>query len=230
MHAFYVENTKNVKLGSNVDATYASIKHSCPSSCKLKGQGCYAMVGNVGIHSKKLEDGKATALQVAKEEAEAIKNSHKGKKIFGNFLRLHVSGDARTTSAVSVLVQAVRAWQARGGALAWSYTHAWRSVKRETWQQISVLASIDSFSEAKEAKLQGYTPAIVVSHFENDKAFFKNDTKWIPCPAQTKDNVTCSSCKLCLNDKKLKQINAGIAFSAHGVLKNKIIKRLNVLQ
>lgn len=230
MHSFYVENSKNVKLGSNVDVTYTSIKHSCPSSCKLKNQGCYAQVGNVGIHSKKLEEGTATPLQVAKEEAEAIKNSHKGKQIFGNFLRLHVSGDARTRPAVSVLVQAVRTWQARGGALAWTYTHAWRAVPRETWKQISTLASIDNFSEASEAKAQGYVPAIVVSHFENDKSFIKNDTKWIPCPAQTKETVTCSSCKLCLNDKKLKQINAGIAFSAHGVLKNKIIKRLNVLQ
>lgn len=229
----YVSNSKNRKLGKNVDCTYAPIEESCPKSCSLKNNGCYALYGYVGMVVNRLSKknkNKMTPLQVAKEEAQAIKNSHNGGQISGNFLRLHVSGDARTRAAVSVLARAVRAWQSRGGALAWSYTHAWRSVPRADWQQISTLASIDDFSEAKDAKKQGYVPAIVVSHFENDKSFIKDDTKWIPCPAQTKENVTCSSCKLCLNDKKLKALNAGIAFAAHGVSKNKIIKRLNVIK
>jgi hypothetical protein len=234
--ATYVINSGNSKLmGSNkVDATYVSIKGSCPSSCELKEKGCYAQLGNVGIHVIRLDkeaDG-MTALQLARSEAKAIDNAYKGGTIPENRdLRLHVAGESRTITGTKIINKAVGRWKNRGGNDCWSYTHAWRNVTREEWSNVSVLASIDSINDVEAARQQGYAPAIVVSEFASAKAFKMSGspTKWIPCPAQTKE-VGCTNCRLCFDADRLYNGNFGIAFSAHGVKKNQIKRKLNVIK
>jgi hypothetical protein len=232
----YVVDSGNVKIaGSNkVDATYVSIKASCPSSCNLKDQGCYAQLGNVGIHIHRMdkEAEGMSALQIARAEAKAIDSSYKGGSIPKNRdLRLHVAGESRTVTGTKIINKAVGRWKNRGGNDCWSYTHAWRNVPREEWSNVSVLASVDSISDVEDARQQGYAPAIVVSEFTNAKAFKMkgSSTKWIPCPAQTKE-VPCTDCRLCFNADRLYKGNFGIAFAAHGIKKNEVKRRLNVIK
>lgn len=121
------------------------------------------------------------------------------------------------------------------GEKAWSYTHAWKSIPRSNWSEVSILASIDSVKDASSAIKQGYAPALVVSQFETKKAFTLpgSDVSWIPCPNQTKPGdkeITCDKCKLCLNADKLFQQNKGIAFAIHGVRQDAAKKRLNVIR
>ena len=52
-------------------------------------------------------------------------------------------------------------------------------------------------------------------------ASIEDGVRWIPCPAQTRDDVTCDSCRLCWDDAKLRAINAGVAFEAHGSAKRR---------
>jgi len=224
----YVVNSKNVKISGTkqVDATYVSIG-SCPETCPFISGECYAMLGNVGVHVNKLEKNKSSIFY-AKEEAKAIDESYYSGKVPGAFLRIHISGDCRTKTAAKIVNAAVGRWKKRGGNKAWSYTHAWAHVPRKTWSNVSILASVESASQAKEAFQKGYVPAIVVAEFESDKAFYREGIKFIPCPAQTKSNVNCSSCKLCFDDSKLMERKTGIAFAAHGVRKNKV--KLKVIQ
>lgn len=232
--AIYVSDSKNVKIG-RADATYLSIDKTCPSSCPLKDTACYAQDHFVGMIVKRLEKEakKQSVLQVARAEAKAIDNAYVGGAIpKGIDLRVHVSGDSRTIAGSRIINHAIGRWKARGGNIAWQYTHAWNHVPRNEWSNVSILASVDNVSDVKKAKAQGYAPAIVVSEFETDKAFTipGSDVKFIPCPAQTKENVTCVSCRLCFNADRLYRDNFGIAFAAHGVKKNNIKKRLTVIQ
>ena len=222
-------------MGSQkVDATYASIKHTCPDSCSLKGEGCYAQtsfVGMVNIKNERRARG-ASALEVARSEARAIDESYDGGAVpLGRALRVHVAGDSRTLAGTRLINAALERWKKRGGGDVWSYTHAWRNVPRSAWSQASILASVESVADVPLARAQGYAPAIVVPEHLSERAYKLegSDVKWIPCPAQTRE-VGCSDCRLCFNADRLFEGNFGIAFSAHGVKKNNIKRRLTVIK
>lgn len=234
--AIYVADSGNRKiLGSKkVDATYASIRTSCPKSCPLMGDGCYAELGYTGITSHRLDkdaDGQS-ALDTARAEAKAIDSSYNGGEVpKGRDLRVHVAGDSRTLAGTRMIDNAVGRWVKRGGGKAWSYTHAWAHVPREEWKHVAVLASISSTSEVKTARKQGYAPAIVVAQHPSDKAYTLegSDTKFIPCPNQTR-SVGCTDCRLCFDANRLYEGNFGIAFAVHGVMKDKMKRHLTVLK
>lgn len=228
----YTKYSKNEKISSKnekVDCTYVPIEQTCPNSCPMKkDKSCYASVGYVGIHEKRTSEKSddLTALDIAKEEAaEIIKNIDSKSK----FLRLHISGDSSTKTGTKILAKAANKWIGNSNRIVWTYTHAWKKIPKDYWGKISVLASVDNTYEAKQAFYSKYTPAIIVDKFEGKKAFIKDDVKFIPCPAQTHDNISCASCKLCLNSDKLFALKTGIAFEAHGATKTKIKKRLNII-
>jgi len=232
----YVVNSSNKKLSkfNKVDATYASIQKTCPSTCKLKGEGCYAELGPTGIYAGRLdkEADNLTALQIARAEVKEIDSSYRGKEIpNGRNLRLHVAGDCRIPSGVRIINAAVGRWKGRGGKSAWSYTHAWDRVMRDEWSNVSMLASVDSIDEVPFARANGYAPSIVVTEHKSNKVYTLpgSDVKWIPCPAQTR-GVGCVECGLCLNADRLFAENKGIAFAVHGVRKNIIRRRLKVIK
>jgi hypothetical protein len=237
--AKYVSNSKNSKLGNKpVDTTYASINATCPNSCELKNNGCYASLSFVAIQVAKLDKSSigVSAVEAARHEARAIDESYGGGKVPSlRDMRLHVSGDSRTIKGSKLINSSVGRWKKRGGGDCWSYSHAWRNVPRSVWSHVSMLASISKPEEAVEARKQGYAPAIVVSEFSSPKAFTVpgSDVKYIPCPAQTSPggkDIGCTECRLCFNADRLYEKNIGIAFEAHGVKKNDIKRRLKMIQ
>lgn len=234
--AIYVSDSGNRKImgSKKADATYVSIKASCPKDCPLMGEGCYAELGYVGITSHRLDDEAKgfSPLEAARAEAAAIDNSYNGGDVpKGRDLRIHVAGDSRTLMGTRVINKAVARWKARGGGSVWTYTHAWKHVPREEWSNVSILASISSTAEVEAARAQGYAPAIVVPEHPSEKAFQLDgcDTKFIPCPAQTR-GVGCTDCRLCFNADRLHEGNFGIAFAVHGVMKDKMKRHLNVVK
>jgi hypothetical protein len=234
--AIYVSDSGNTKImgSKKVDATYAAIKNTCPNSCSLKNEGCYAQTSFVGMVNLRMERLAAgdSALSVARAEAKAIDVSYNSGVVpQGRALRIHVSGDSRTVAGTRLINHAVDRWKKRGGGDCWSYTHAWKHVKREEWSHVSILASVSSTNEVAEAKQQGYAPAIVVSEHPSEKAYLLpgSDVKWIPCPNQTR-GVGCTDCRLCFNAERLHQGNFGIAFAAHGINKASLKRKLNVIQ
>lgn len=234
--AIYVSDSGNTKImgTKKVDATYVSIKASCPKDCPLMGEGCYAQLSFVGITTHRLDEEAAgfSPLQAARGEAKAIDDSYKGGPVpTGRAMRLHVAGDSRTLAGTRLIRNAVKRWKKRGGGDCWSYTHAWKHIPREEWEEVSMLASVSNVEEAYEAQQKGYAPAIVVPEHPSDKAYKLegSDIKWIPCPAQTRE-VGCSDCKLCFNADRLYGNNFGIAFAAHGIKKDNIKRHLTVIK
>ena len=237
--AIYVSDSGNSKLmgSQKVDATYSSILHSCSPTCPLKDKSCYAQNSYCGLvnHRNERRARGADPLSIARAEARAIDDAYNGKQVpSGRMLRLHVAGDSRSVKGTRVINLAVKRWKARGGSVsgAWSYTHSWAHVPRKEWSQVSVLASIESVSQVGAARKQGYAPALVVPEFASDKAFkiAGCETTFIPCPAQTKDDVGCSDCKLCCRSEWLFETNRGIAFAAHGVKAKELKRHLTVIR
>lgn len=160
------------------------------------------------MHVRRLEDG--TALQVARDEARAIRAAIPRVKP-GTPLRLHTAGDCRTAAAARTVAAAAREWPGP----VWTYTHAWRTVPRDAWgESVSVLGSSERLADALDAMARGYTPALVVGHHASGRAFSDGGVRWIPCPAQTRPDVTCRDCRLCWNDARPGAW--GITFAVHG--------------
>ena len=165
---------------------------------------------------------KASVVRIAKAEARLIDRLLTGKKRDGSNrvtnrpLRLHVGGDTPTNEAAVIVAAAARRYSERVQAPSYTYTHSWRTVRRSAWKGVSVLASIESTLDGLKALKRGYAPAVVVERFDGPKAFERDGVRWIPCPAQTKDDISCDDCRLCMNADALRDRNSGIAFSAHG--------------
>lgn len=235
--ATFVEKSQNTKISAmgNVSATYASIQSTCPTTCQLRDKGCYAQTSYTGMIVRKLDKAKKTSVQAAIEEAALIDASFKGGQVpqdgakGGRDLRIHVAGDARNPTAAQKLGEAAKRWRKRGGGDVWSYTHAWRVVKRKVWGKgVSVLASIDKPEQAKEARKQGYTPAVVVPEHKSNKAFKAHGITWIPCLEQTIGR-SCTACRLCFKADMLYKNKMGIAFAAHGSKTNELKRKLTVI-
>lgn len=228
LSASFVLKSKNKKLG-DIAATYASISGTCPKTCALRNNGCYAGLGNVGVHVMRYDAvarlHKKSSYRIAREEARLIMGAIRNGNIQGRPLRLHVSGDARTPDGAKALARAAHAWHDAGGGPAFGFTHSWKEIARKDFGQISILASVENLTDARKAMRRGYSPAVIVSEFPNGKRAFRvgknKDIKLIPCPAQTGAAENCKQCRLCMNDGTLLKQNAGIAFEAHGAAKKK---------
>ena len=213
--AIAVETSTNAKLGP-VSATYAS-QASCPRSCPWYGNGCYAERGQVGWQTRRLNRSRVReAARIADAEARAI-DALTGDRL----LRLHVVGDARTDAAARLLGAAAQRYARRGnaprhGRKVWTYSHAWRAVSRASWgDAVSVLASVETVKEARQAMRAGYAAAVVVCAFERQGAYPIDGVTVVPCPNQTR-GVTCRECGLCRDDERLRRAGLVIAFEAHG--------------
>ncbi len=213
-----VTKSGNRKLG-DASTTHAA-QVSCPDSCIFKnGGGCYAERGPLGYFVlRNLNETavtiEATALDVAHAEAEAI---DKMDTVIGRPLRLHTVGDCASDEAALLVSGAAERYMDRGGGQAWTYTHAWKVVNRESWGRVSVLASCETDEEVREAKARGYATAIVVDDYEgNTKRYRHGDSDVLPCPAQTKKGTTCSSCRLCFDDAGIRERDYSIGFAVHG--------------
>jgi hypothetical protein len=170
----------------------------------------------VGFQTRRLNRSRVRdAARIAQGEARAI-DTLTGDRL----LRLHVVGDARTDAAARLLGAAAQRYARRGnaprhGRKVWTYTHAWRTVSRASWgDAVSVLASVETVKEARQAMRAGYAAAVVCA-FERESAYPIDGVAVLPCPNQTR-GVTCRDCGLCRDDERRRAAGLVIAFEAHG--------------
>jgi hypothetical protein len=214
----------NRKIG-DAATTYAA-QVSCPRSCPFfDGGGCYAESGRLGVHTNRLNEAAAAegvdAIQVALHEALAIAGM---EVVLGRPMRLHTVGDCASDLAARIVSRAAEAYMDAGGGPVWTYTHAWREVERESWGRVSVLASCETAEDVALARERGYAPSIVVEEFADRRLYSqknadllqKDELRILPCPAQTRERVTCSSCRLCMDDAGILARGYAIGFELHG--------------
>jgi hypothetical protein len=145
----------------------------------------------------------------------------------GRDLRLHVSGDAFSTTGAELLAGAADRWLSRGGGSVWTFTHLWRRIPRASWGPISVLASVETRIEAREAIELGYAPALTVQEHDGPHAISLGDgARAVPCVAQTR-GITCVECRLCLDNLVPER---GITLALHGHMINRARRALSEAQ
>jgi len=224
MLASALEVSANRKLGP-VLATFVS-QVSCPEECPWYDDGklgspCYANNGYLGFITAKLNKGQGDHLDAAREEAELIRG------LSGEHaLRLHVVGDCKEKLAAEMVSSAADEYRARRGQLVWTYTRAWQNIPRKSWGGVSVLASCETPAQVRRAESMGYATAIVVSEFEDWRAYNHRGIKVVPCPQETGHAPTCAACKLCWRDDILRKASITIGFEAHSGGAKKVRQRL----
>ena len=207
-----VEKSQNSKTGP-VSCTYAPI-NSCPETCPFLNSGCYAQHGHSGIHLHRMNKNalkykKTRPIDIAREEAKAIRAMKAERP-----LRLHIVGDCKTSRSASIIANACEEYKERSGEKIWTYTHAWKTIPREKWGNISVLASCETIKDAKLAMKRGYAASLVRAK-EFKYPFEYKGVKMIPCLEIIK-GIKCNQCKLCMHDGKLRDSNKVICFFPHG--------------
>lgn len=207
-----IEISNNRKTGL-VSAVWAPTNATCPKSCPLKNNGCYAEdhpAARTVARCNAGAEGK-TQLELAHEEATAIRNMS-GKRP----LRLHVAGDFANIECTAIIDNAVAEYTAKHGQPVWAYTHNWCAIPRATFKNIGIMASCETPQQVTEARAMGYATALIVPPGETPRD--------VTMCRHTTHGIQCDTCKLCMHPDKLKK---PIGFWPHGNRKKRVQRVVN---
>ena len=199
-----VANGNNSKLGAGVATTYRPVGLTCPPTCPLLGNGCYAQRGHVNIHAR----------QSAKDFDEL-------QKLAGNTLVRHlVSGDWLKPTANggrivdrALLRGVIALHRAATWLTGWGYTHAAEKLDAaglgpESWpKNLTILASCHTTEQKAAHNARGWATARVI---DQPHERLPDETL---CPvdaakhAGKKAKTTCARCRKCFDGS-----NSNIAF------------------
>jgi hypothetical protein len=194
--------SSNAKTGP-LATTYRE-QSSCPTTCPLMGNGCYASGRIFGIPRKY---GSADNVAVL-----ALITSLKP----GQGLRLNVSGDFLGLDGepdVDYIDACNRVATERPDVKIIAYTHAWRTLTPSMFA-FGVNASCESAAEVAEARAAGWGTVMV----NGPVGETIDGSRVVRCPAEYRDDTTCASCMLCA---KTPGLDTTVSFTAHGAGKAK---------
>ena len=207
--------SKNEKTGPIPVSTTSA--NTCPDVCPFKKNGCYADAGPLALHWDKVTEGERGG---SLEAFTALIRKFPKAQLW----RHNQAGDLPGENDVIDAIELRAIVEANKGRKGYTYTHKPMDdankalVKEANEKGFTINLSGNNLQHADELKALGIAP---VTAFIPDNAPDKGETpaghRWIACPAQTRDDVTCASCKLCA------VANRGIiiGFKAHGRSKKK---------
>lgn len=219
MQVHLTKVSTNVKTGPMPVST--TEKASCPNSCSLKGNGCYAESGPLGIHWAAVSNGKRGTSWA--EFCEAISKLPRGI-VWRHNQAGDLPGDGLSIN-VHMFNMLIAANKGRKG---FTYTHynVLNNESNRTWvhaankEGFTVNLSAESYQEADKLAALNIGPVVTIqaegmAHI----TYTPEGRKVITCPATYRDDVSCYTCKLCQ-----KQDRPIIAFPVHGTSKKKANK------
>jgi hypothetical protein len=215
--------SSNIKTGPILVTT--SHRGTCPDSCSLKNNGCYAENHGLVYHWNTISEGKR-----GKDYATMVKSISRLHK--GQLWRANQAGDLvglsdRLTIDQKALTALVTANKGKRG---FTYTHypvlgnsASSLANRYAIRQANkggfiINLSADTYDEADSMQALNLAPVVVLQTEDAPRIdYTPQGNKVITCPATYKDNVTCASCKLCAVPLDKRQVIIG--FPVHGIKK-----------
>ena len=215
----------NRKTGSIPVST--SPASTCPSTCPLLTQGCYAKAGPLGYHWQNVTRGRR-----GKEFADFVQQIQQlpSGQVWRHNQAGDLAGKGNTIDGIKLHALVKANINKRG----FTYTH--KPIEHHPQAEINrtliaeavakgftVNVSANSLNQADRYKALGIAPVVVVLPMETPKTLFTaQGNKVIQCPAQYKERVTCASCKLCaIRDRKVI-----VGFAAHGYARRVVTSRL----
>lgn len=194
---------------------------TCPDACPLRANGCYAEHGPLGMHWRKVTEGKTGQSWesfcdvVASMPADTLWRHNQSGDLPGNRIAID-------SEALASLVKA------NAGKRGFTYTHYnmaiagnLEAVKHANKHGFTINLSANSLRHADALASYGL-PVVTVLPSTVDGATTPSVTtpqgnKVVVCPATYRDGISCATCKLCaVRDRKVI-----IGFPAHGVTKKR---------
>lgn len=209
MKTHFVAKSSNRKTGK-ISNTYRT-QDTCPNSCPLRLSGCYAEMGPMGNSPFKIADKFGADTDAVMERIiEQVPQD--------GMLRWEVSGDVVLADGVTPDLDYIEATnrvaEARPDIQMIRYTHAWEALDPSVFGY-TVNASTESVEGVTRALRAGWEAVMVCP--EGDPLLqgetFVEGKRLVQCPAETRDDVTCSSCKLCSKSWDTRPV---ILFEVHG--------------
>jgi hypothetical protein len=215
--------SSNSKTGA-IPVTVSNRK-TCPSSCPLLKNGCYAEGYYTQLHWDKVTNGERGVNW--NDFINSIKSLP--KKVLW---RHNVSGDLVGDNNIinsQALKDLVQANKNKSG---FTYTHYpmdndsnIQAVKMANNGGFTVNLSANNLQQADDYKALNIAPVVVVVAEDCDKvSYTEKGNKIVVCPAQTSDKVTCSSCGLCQKSDR----DYIIGFRVHGTYTKKAKVSLSI--
>tara|TARA_R110000868_G_scaffold61878_1_gene187639 strand:+ start:655 stop:1326 length:672 start_codon:yes stop_codon:yes gene_type:complete len=215
--------SSNSKTGA-IPVTVSN-RGTCPPSCPLLKNGCYAEGYYTQLHWGKVTNGERGTNW--NEFVNSIKLLP--KRILW---RHNISGDLVGSNDIidaPALAQLVQANKNKSG---FTYTHYKmdndnniQAVKMANNGGFTVNLSANNIEQADNYKTLGIAPVVVVVAEDCEKVTFTpNNHKIVVCPAQTSDKVTCASCGLCQKQDR----DHIIGFRVHGTYTKKAKLSLSI--
>ena len=226
-HYKFTRTTANSKTGP-IPVTVTS-SDSCPTACPLKGAGCYAELGMVGMHWRKVDKGQHTGTFAAM--VDEISRLPKGQ-----LWRHNVAGDLSHKAEIidPSDLQALTRANARAKARGFTYTHhdTNRAENREAIAAanangFTVNLSANNLQHADELAALNIGPVVTILPEGLPRSFKTPAGRHvITCPATYNDAVQCINCEICQKVDR----RSIIGFPVHGARKAKASKVFMMVQ
>jgi hypothetical protein len=205
----------NVKTGPIPVSTTSA--RTCPPECPLKGKGCYADAGPLALHWRKVTES-ARGDEFARF-CESI-----ARLPDGQLWRHNQAGDLPGIGSRIDAAALARLAAANTGRHGFTYTHKPVTGKHGPANRAAIAAanaagftvnlSANSLAHADELAALDIAPVVAIVPSDTSDSFqTPSGRHGVVCPAQTRDDVTCASCKLCSRRDRRGLI---IGFKAHG--------------
>lgn len=219
-------------------AVTTNSKATCPDACPFKARGCYAASGVLNIHWLAVTRGINARGGQAGTDFKGFLNGLNSLPV-GQLTRLNQAGDLPGTNntidgrKLSAIVKAGK------GKRFFTYTHKPVIVKVKGQKRVNsrtvarnrahiktanqngtvINLSGNNLKHADQLKALNIGPVVCVLPLGAPNVLFTPaGNKVVKCPAQTKEYVTCSTCKLCAQGKR----SVIVGFEAHGMAKRKV--------
>lgn len=208
--------SRNSKTGPIPVST--TTRDSCPDSCPFKGAGCYAEQGKLAMHWNKVSSGERD--MGWDEFVSAVRRFPRGQ-----LWRHNQAGDLPGGGDTIDVVKLSQLAAANKGRRGFTYTHKpptpenLQAIGKAVAAGFTINLSANSLQHADELARAALPLVAVVPENAPAKGETPAGRKYLVCPAQTRDDVTCASCGLCQNADERRPI---IAFRAHGARKKTI--------
>ena len=211
--------SRNAKTG--MIPVSISAEKTCPMSCPLKGKGCYAEMGPLAIHWRRLSKGTGPSAVSFSQFCVAI-----SKLPEGQIWKHNEAGDLQSDDAINISQKSLRKLVlANKGKAGFTYTHYSPTtgsngdlVRRANKNGFTVNLSADNERAADEYMKLGVGPVVMVCKSDQNTNFVtKGGNRVVICPNVT-NGVQCKDCKLCQRANR----SVVIGFPAHGSRKNTV--------
>ena len=214
----FIAKSSNSKTGA-IPITNSD-KLTCPDSCQLKDNGCYAQSG----YYTRMNWDKVTSGERGADWSSLCASVESLNP--GTLWRHNVSGDLPHKNQLIDHKLLYQLMAANKGKRGFTYTHHnMASLKNRlaimsaNHNGFTVNLSADNPDQADKLKALNIAPVVSIVPVNATSNFIsKAGNKVIICPAVIKDNVTCKTCKMCAIPDR----DTIIGFPAHGTTKSKI--------